>query len=77
MNDIFLQKQGNEKSGTVLYFCDFGLLEISNKTWYKWIYLQNRNRLTDFKNKLMATKGEGGRINEEFGINRYSLLDTK
>ena len=32
MNDIFLQKQGNEKSGTVLYFCDFGLLEISNKT---------------------------------------------
>ena len=28
------------------------------KIWYKWTYLQNRNRLTDFENKLMATKGE-------------------
>ena len=27
---------------------------------YKWTYLQNRNRLTDFENKLMATKEEGG-----------------
>ena len=26
----------------------------------KWIYLQNRNRLTDIENKLMITKGEGG-----------------
>ena len=35
------------------------------KKWYKWTYLQNRNRLTDFKNKLMVTKGErlGGGIN--------------
>ena len=31
------------------------------KRWYKWTYLQNRNRLTDFENKLMVTKGEGGR----------------
>ena len=30
------------------------------KKWYKWIYLQNRNKLTDFENKLMATKGEKG-----------------
>ena len=31
--------------------------------WYKWTYLQNRNRLIDIKNKLMVTKGEtlGGR----------------
>ena len=28
------------------------------KKWYKWTYLQNRNRLPDFKNKLMVTKGE-------------------
>ena len=37
------------------------------KKWFKWTYLQNRNRLTDFKNKLMFTKGErlgwGGGIN--------------
>ena len=24
--------------------------------WYKWAYIQNRNRLTDFKNKLTVTK---------------------
>ena len=28
--------------------------------WYKWTYLQNRNRVTDVKNKLMVTKGERG-----------------
>ena len=27
---------------------------------YKWTYLQNRNRPTDIKNKLMVTKGERG-----------------
>ena len=26
--------------------------------WYKWTYLQNRNRPTDTENKLMVTKGE-------------------
>ena len=31
------------------------------KKWYKWTYLQNRNRLTDIENKLMVTKGETGR----------------
>ena len=30
------------------------------KKWYKWIYLQNRNRLTDIENKLMVTKVEEG-----------------
>ena len=29
------------------------------KKYYKLTYLQNRNRLIYFKNKLMATKGEG------------------
>ena len=28
------------------------------KKWYKWTYLQNKNRFTDFKNKPMITKGE-------------------
>ena len=31
------------------------------KIWYKWIYLQNRNRPTDIEKKLMVTKGERGR----------------
>ena len=38
-----------------------------------------QNRLTDFKIKLTVTKGEmwRGRINEEFGINIYTLLYIK
>ena len=28
------------------------------KIWYKWTYLQNRNRRTDTENKFMVTKGE-------------------
>ena len=35
-------------------------LYIEYKIWYKLTYLQNRNRLTDFENKLKVTKGEGG-----------------
>ena len=30
------------------------------KKWYKWTYLQNRNRLTDVENKLMVTRGGSG-----------------
>ena len=40
----------------ITYMCNL-------KKWYKWTYLQNRNRLTE--NKIMVTKGEklGGGIN--------------
>ena len=30
------------------------------KKWYKWTYLQTRNRLTDIEHSLTATKGEVG-----------------
>ena len=30
------------------------------KKWYKWTYLQNRNRLTDLESELMVTQGGGG-----------------
>ena len=33
---------------------------IYHKKWYKWTYLQDRNRLTDIENKLMVTKAEVG-----------------
>ena len=33
---------------------------MESKVGYKWTYLQNRNRLTDFENKLMVTKGQLG-----------------
>ena len=45
------------------------------KKWYKWIYLQNRNRFMDTENKLMVTKGDSwGRGRE---INKYTLLYIK
>ena len=28
-----------------------------SKTWCKWAYLQNRNRLTDTENRLVVAKG--------------------
>ena len=29
------------------------------KKWYKWTYLQNRNRFTDMEQKFMVTKSWG------------------
>ena len=61
-----------QMSYNITYTCNL-------KRWYKWTYLQNRNRLTEFENKLMVTKGKrwGAGINQEFGINIYTLLYIK
>ena len=44
----------------------------SLKKWYKWIYLQNKNRLTDIENKrLCLPKGKvvaGGGGGDKLGI---------
>ena len=43
--------------------------------WYRWTYLQSRNRDTDIENKHMDTKGErGGGMDREIGIDIYTLL---
>ena len=49
------------------------------KIWYKWTYVQNRNRLTDIENKLIVTKGErGGNVMDwEFDVSRCKLLYVK
>ena len=49
------------------------------KKWYKWTYLQDRNRLTDLENELMVTRGQewGEGIFRELGINMYTLLYLK
>ena len=38
--------------------------------WHKWTYLQNRNRLIDIENRLVAAKGDGGGegVDWEFGV---------
>ena len=35
-------------------------LDMESKTWHKWTYLQNRNRLTDIENRPVVSKGEKG-----------------
>ena len=52
------------------------MIQMNLKKWYKWTYLQNKNRLTDLENKLYGyQKGKvGGGINQKFGINIYTLL---
>ena len=60
-------------NGTWFHSC----MESDFLKWYKWTYLLNRNRRTDFKNKLTVTKGEmcvEGMINEDFAINIQTLL---
>ena len=42
------------------------------KKWYKWIYLQNRNRVTDVENKLMVTS-RGSRCTREGYTGRLGL----
>ena len=36
----------------------YDITYVKSKKRYRWIYLQNRNRLTDTENKFMVTKGE-------------------
>ena len=56
---IILSEVNQIKTNTIRYH-----LYVESKIWYKWTYLQNRNRLRDIENKLMVTKGErGGGIN--------------
>ena len=51
----------------------YGYLKMESKKWnlnkwYKWTYLQNRNRVTDVKNKLVVIRGQKGEgINWEIG----------
>ena len=52
---------------------------ISSKHIGSWIYIQNRNRLTDIENKLMLIKREreGGGTNQKYESNKYKLLYLK
>ena len=38
------------------------------KKWYKWAYLQNRNKLIDTESKLMVTKRERGWGRDKLGV---------
>ena len=52
---IIILSEKVRKKKTILYHFMWNL-----KRWYKWTYLQSRNRLIDIENKLMVTKEESG-----------------
>ena len=47
----------------------------TNKQWYRWMYLQDRNRITDVENKLMVTSRETGVGGREGGKNLEIWID--
>ena len=50
----------------------------NQKKWYKWTYLQNRNRVTHAENKPMVTNGERvGGVHWEVGIDIYTVSYIK
>jgi len=62
-----------QRKKNIKWYC----LYVEFKQWYKWIYLQNRNRSTDVKNKLMVTKGEKGGWDKLGGLGRiYTTMYT-
>ena len=74
-NDSHTEWSKSDREGKILY----DTLYMRNLKWYKWTYLQNRNRLPDLENELMIAKGEEWRkgIVREFGMDTYTLLYLK
>ena len=63
-------KSGKEKNISYISAYTWNL-----EKWYRWSYLQSKNRDTDVENNYMDTKGEGdGGRNWEIGIDTYTLL---
>ena len=53
-------QQATECESKEVIFMSYDIAYMWNlKKGYKWAYLQNRNRVTDVKNKLMVTGGGG------------------
>ena len=66
---IILSSVNQRKTNITWYY-----LYVKSEKQYKWIYLQNRNKLTAILNKLMVIKGEKEAMKYKYGINRYILL---
>ena len=54
----------------------YDITYVESKIWYKWTYLQNRNRFTDIEDKFMVTKGEKGWGRDKLGVWDYQIQTT-
>ena len=55
----------------------YPLLAESKKKWSKYIYFQNRNRLTDLETEFLVTKGEGSEGGKAYGLQQLWLLGSR
>ena len=60
---IILREVSQRETNIIWYACIRSL-----KIWYKWTYLQKRNRVTDLENELVVTSGEGLRVRDRLGL---------
>ena len=54
--DIIILSEANQTKTNIIWH----RLYVESEIWYKWTYLENRNRFTDIENKCIVTKGEKG-----------------
>ena len=57
--EIIILSEVSQRNTNIIWY---HLYEESKKWWYKWLYLQNRNRLTDIES-CGYQRGNGGGIN--------------
>ena len=64
----------SQKEKNIIYH-----LSVEFKTWHKWTYLQNRNRIREIENWLVVAKGEGvwGEMGWKVGVKSFELLCTE
>ena len=55
LESVILSEVSQRKTNTIWYH-----LYAESEKWYKWTYLQNRNRLTNLEKNLQLPKGKGG-----------------
>ena len=56
--EIVTLSEGSDKERKISYDITYMCLL---KKWFKWAYLQSRNRVTDVENQLMVTREESGK----------------
>ena len=70
--EIVTLSEGSQTKTNTMWYC----LYVGSKVRYKWIYLQNRNRVTDVGNKFTVSRGLSGKgeVNCEMGTDIYTLV---
>ena len=75
--ETIIQTEASQKEKNQVSYIHTYMLNLQKQKWYRWSYLQSRNRDTDRENKCLATKKErGGGMNWETWIDMYTHIGT-